>query len=412
MSTSKDLYEMTDEEIMGMERPPEREVDLSVSEEQTQEEEIEEVVEEEADEDDSDTSDDDDTDKQSDDDVSEEEENPLSFDDDETPDAPPQAEEKKSGDVSEETPKELPDEKTGSEKSVKTAEKTAAVDYENFYNQIMKPFKANGKDIKLQSLDEVVQLMQMGANYTKKLQALQPNLKMVKMLENNDLMDEKKLAFLIDLDKKNPEAIKKLLSDSKIDPLDIDTSEEPNYVPSNYGVSDEAMAFDSALADVASSEKGKEVIVMIDKEWDIASKEAIYKDPSVLRIISEQKQNGLYDRISEEVERQKVLGHLQGIPFINAYYQVGTAMQNQGLLTTSVPENQNGPASAVTQAPTRVSKVVETRAAPRKPTNNTDKAKAAAMVKTAKSTPASQDFNPLAMSDEEFEKHAELAKRL
>src|SRR5690606_21653948 len=71
-------------------------------------------------------------------------------------------------------------------------------DYEKLYKEIMKPFKANGREIKLNSPEEVITLMQKGANYTKKMQALQPHLKIVRMLENNQLLDEGKLSQLID----------------------------------------------------------------------------------------------------------------------------------------------------------------------------------------------------------------------
>jgi len=78
-------------------------------------------------------------------------------------------------------------------------------------------------------------------------------------------------------------------------------------------------------------------------------------------------------------------------------------MQKQGLLNTSAPDPIKEKASTV----------VETRAAPRKTkTTNNDKAKAAAMVKTTTKKAAVQDFNPLAISDDEFEKNAHLAGRL
>ena len=50
-----------------------------------------------------------------------------------------------------------------------------APDYESLYKQMMAPFKANGKEFAPSSPDEVIRLAQMGANYTKKMQALKPN---------------------------------------------------------------------------------------------------------------------------------------------------------------------------------------------------------------------------------------------
>ena len=67
------------------------------------------------------------------------------------------------------------------------------------------------------------------------------------MLENNGLLDEQKITYLIDLDKKNPDAIGKLIKESGIDPLDVNTQEEPKYTPGNYSVSDAQVNLDAVL---------------------------------------------------------------------------------------------------------------------------------------------------------------------
>ena len=86
--------------------------------------------------------------------------------------------------------------------------------------------------------------MQMGANYNKKMAALKPNLKLLKLLENNGLLSEEKLSFLIDLDKKNPDAITKLVKDSGLDPLEMDVSKS-DYKPNTYTVHDREVELDS-----------------------------------------------------------------------------------------------------------------------------------------------------------------------
>lgn len=297
--------------------------------------------------------------------------------------------------------------------AVKAETKSEPVNYEALYKEIMKPFKANGKEISMSNPEEVRQLMQMGANYTKKMQGLQPALRVVKMLENNGLMDEGKLSYLIDLSKKDPEAIRKLVKDSGIDPMDMDTSKESDYKPKNYSVSDQQMAFDSVLQDVSMSEIGQKTVVMIDREWDKASKQALWKDPEILRVITNHKQDGLYDQIADEVNRQKTLGYLTNVPFIAAYKQVGDIMKANGFL--KLPNQPTAPVqqqTPVQQQPQR--QVLETRTAPRRPAaapDNGDKARAASPVRTAPKAPP-PDYNPLSMSDEEFEKTASLAKRL
>lgn len=284
-------------------------------------------------------------------------------------------------------------------------------DYKAFYEKIMGPFKANGKEIKLQNPEEAVTLMQMGANYTKKLQALQPNLKLLKMLENNALLDPGKLSFLIDLSKKDPAAIQKFIRESGVDPMDIDTSQEPTYQAKDYQVSDAEMAFTTTLEEVTSDPVGKEMVIHINKTWDAPSKEALWGDPQILRVVTEQKQNGIYDQIASEVERRQILGQLRNVPFLQAYKEVGQEMHAQGRLVPQTPAT--GQQQETTTPAPQPSRVVDTRPAkkPAAPSNH-DRARAASPTKTVPKSKTPSDFNPLSMSDEDFEKTQGLANRL
>ena len=271
----------------------------------------------------------------------------------------------------------------------------APVNYEEVYKQIMAPFKANGKTIELKSPAEVIQLMQMGANYTRKMQDLQPHRKMLMMLENNGLMDEGKLSYLIDLDRKDPEAIKKLIKDSGIDPMEIDTAVEPAYREGNHKVSDEEASFRGVLDELSSTQEGKETLQVINTGWDQASKEALWKNPDVMQVMHEQRANGIYDRIAAEVERQRVLGVIPPTtPFIHAYKAVG----DQLVAANGFADLIKAPPVTTQANPV----VVATRVVPpKKVVTNGDQANAAA---STRATPqqAAKFVNPLAMSDDEF----------
>ncbi|AEJ81605.1 tail length tape measure protein [Erwinia phage vB_EamP-S6] len=259
------------------------------------------------------------------------------------------------------------------------------VDYKAQYERIMAPFKANGKDIKLDNPDDVIRLMQMGANYTKKMQGLQPHLKLLKMLDNQGLLEEAKLNNLIDLHKRNPAAIQQLVRESGIDPLEIDTSKDPGYVPGNHSVSEQELQFSSILDEVTSTQEGQDIVVAIDKQWDDASKQALYKEPAVLQHLVNQKQSGVFDAIVNEVERQKMLGNLANVPFIQAYNIVGQELHKAGRLPNQAPATT----------------VLETKAAPVKTVANSDKARAASPTKSAPQK-VKQELNHLAMSDDDF----------
>lgn len=282
-----------------------------------------------------------------------------------------------------------PDPVTKSE-PVKVDEPASTINYEEQYNRLMAPFKANGKMITLNSPEELIQLAQMGANYTRKMQDIQPHRKVLQMLQNNGLLDEGKLSFLIDLDKKDPEAIKKLIKDTGIDPLDIDTSVEPAYKEGNHRISDEDVAFTTALEDIKSTPNGIETIQVIN-QWDHASKDLLWKSPDLMAVIHSQRDNGIYDRIATEIDRRKTLGIIPAtVPFIQAYRVVGDELNNQGKfndLVKPIPKN-NQP--------------IATRVVTPKPTvTNGTKASAASTTRSV-TTSAKQLVNPLAMSDEDF----------
>lgn len=264
--------------------------------------------------------------------------------------------------------------------------------FEESYKQLMAPIHANGKTIELHSPDELRQLAQMGANYTKKMQAIAPHRKVLMMLENNGLLDEGKLSFLIDLEKKNPEAIKKLIKEAGINPLDIDTEVEPTYREGNHRVTDEEAAFVSQLEDLKSTPEGTQTIQTINN-WDQASKEVLWNNPSLMATIHSQRANGIYDTIAKEIDRRRTLGQIPTeVPFLQAYKAVGDELHNAGAF------NNLG-----TKPPQGKTPVAVRPAVPKPPVANGDKASAAA---PSRSTPkvAKPFVNPLQMSDDEFMK--------
>lgn len=285
------------------------------------------------------------------------------------------------------------------QKPAETASTEAAPSYEELYKKVMAPFKANGKMIDLKDPAEAIQLMQMGANYTRKLQELQPHRKMLLMLQNNGLLDENKLSFLIDLDKRNPEAIKKLVKEAGIDPLDIDTSKEPAYQTGNHKVTDAEANFRQVLDEIGSTTDGKITIQAINDGWDQASKEVLWKQPELMATMHNQREAGVYQIVVDEIQRQQVLGKLPtNVPFIEAYRTVGDE-----LLKTDAFDHL----PAIKQLkPQKTPAVVATRTFNTKPAVvNGDKASAAS---PSRSTPrTATTVNPLSMSDDDFLKQME-----
>lgn len=242
----------------------------------------------------------------------------------------------------EQTPEQLAAEAEA--KAKQPEQQTQPVNFEEAYHKIMAPFKANGKTMEVKSPEEAIQLMQMGANYTRKMQELQPHRKTLMMLENNGLMDPAKLSYLIDLEKGNPEAIKKLLKDSKFDVMSFDSEQESTYQEGNHAVSDDEVNFKTTLRELNSNATGTETLNVINQTWDQASKEVLWTNPDVMVHIHQQRESGVYARITSEIERRRTLGQIQpGVPFLHAYKAVGDEMQAAGSFNDLVKPKVNKP---------------------------------------------------------------------
>lgn len=265
-------------------------------------------------------------------------------------------------------------------------------DYKAAYEKLFgTPIRAGGQDITLTDVDEAVSLIQKGVGFHKKLNQMHGQLKYVEMLKNNDLLDESKLSFLIDVSKKSPAAIKKLLDESKIDPLTLDTTEASNYAPSDYRVTDEQVRFQMVVDDLTDSTHGTSVL-QDAKGWDQVSKAEVYKTPDVLTYLAQQKEQGRYDLIKAQVERQKVLGNIPVTePFLTSYTRVGQQMMQAGAF--------GKPTATVT--PTPVAQKIVTPPTP----PNAKRAAIAAPPKGTSSGVQKQLPDTKRMTDEEFEKH-------
>ena len=276
------------------------------------------------------------------------------------------------------------------------------IDYKAEYEKLMAPFKANGREVAPKSVSDVVSLMQMGANYNKKMEAMKPNLKIIKLLENNGLLNEEKISFLIDLDKKSPEAINKLVNDSGINPLDFDSDKASSYRPQTHRVDDREIDLDTVLDEIQGSAGYSRTLEVLGKEWDAPSKQVIASTPQLVKVINDHIQSGIYDVITTEIERERMFGRLKGLSNIEAYRQVGDALQSRGGF------NHLDQSRMTTTAP-KVVEVVAPR--PKADTNAlNEKRRAAGTTQTKTVVALPNNINPLAMSDDEFKKFASQQK--
>ena len=285
---------------------------------------------------------------------------------------------------------------TSSESDAAENKTEEEIDYKAFYEKLTSPFRANGKEIQVKNADDAIALMQMGANYNKKMAALKPNLKILKLLEANDLLSEEKLSFLIDLQKKNPAAISKLIKESGIDPLDLDESKAADYKPTVRRIDDREIELDQVLEEIQDSPAFSRTLHVVSKEWDQTSRQIIAEQPQLLKVLNAHMENGIFDMIAKELEHERMMGRLTGLSDIEAYRMIGDAIHARGGFNSLGRQGNTAPAAKPMMPPSKpkpenVEKVKEKK-----------RAASPTMVSTPKAPP--EEFNPLAMSDEEFSK--------
>jgi hypothetical protein len=381
--TDEQLFNLTDEEISNLSTAeiekfsaqPDDQDDLDKDDEADKDaDDLEDDDQSEADEDSEDESESDDEESEADtseEDSSESSEDDTSADDSESDDTD-EDEESKPDDDGKDT-----------------------FDYKAAYEQITASFKANGTEFKIKSPDEAIKLMQQGANYGKKMVAIKPHLRTARTLEKNGVTTDDELNYLLDLKNKKPEAIQKLIKESGIDPLSLE-EDSGAYTPGDYTPTPEEAALDDALESIKDTPTYSQLLNVVGKQWDVASKNVIGQQPQIINLINDHLASGIYDVINTEMQRQRTLGNLNGLNDLDAYKQIGDSIQAAGGFNHLSPRQGNQNPAVKKLLPSK-SKAEDDKLNQKRKAASTSK-----KAKPSKTSPA--DFNPLNMSDEDFMK--------
>lgn len=259
------------------------------------------------------------------------------------------------------------------------------VDYKALHEELLKPFKVSGSEVSVENVDQARRLMSQGADYANKMAALKPHRKFLKMLEKNELLDESKLSYLIDLSKNNPEAISKLVKDSGIDAMDLDTEEDSKYTPSDYTVGDNEVELDDMISRIQDTPSFSDTMSAIAK-LDETSKRTLAKTPAVLEVLNDHMSNGIYAMVTARMAKERMFGGLNGLSDLEAYQRAGEMLNREGAFSKPAQKKE------VSTAPKK-----DTEANKRK-----DMRRKASPSKASKPSPK-EEYNVLSMSDEEFE---------
>ena len=286
------------------------------------------------------------------------------------------------------------DDSVGTKDNVPGVAEPNDVDTKSFYEQVTAKFKANGVELSISEPTEVVKLMQMGLNYTKKMQELAEPRRLHKMLVNGGIADEGSLAYLIDLHNKKPEAIAKLVKDSGIDLYGVADEAVAQYSPESRAPQASTIVLDDVLLELSDDPHYERVVTLVGEQWDEASRGMIVENPTILKTLAQHMHTGVFDQIDSIMKVEVAKGNFVGIPKYDAFVQIGNYLYSQGLLVGH------------TQKPTETQKPINTANAQAQAHEAEMRRRRAAATNTARSstTATSQGVNYLAMSDAEIAK--------
>lgn len=278
-------------------------------------------------------------------------------------------------------------------------EETGEQTFEAKYKELMAPFRAAKREVQPKTIEDARRLMQMGADYSKKMELMKPNLRVLRTLEKAELLDPSRINFLIDLHNKSPEAIQKLLKDSNIDPMELKLEDSVDYSPTNHQIGDAELAVRDVLDTIKDSPKFAETVEVISEKMDMASRKALQESPAVIAELHTHIESGLYQQVVDAVANERMYGRLAGLSDLEAYYTIGSAMEQAGALNgpdASPPTTSKEEQSSVQGSGSLAKKAKASKANLR----NRKRAASPTKGKTVKSGKAVPDFTK--MTDDEI----------
>lgn len=243
-------------------------------------------------------------------------------DDEEESESDDTADEDEDTQESEEESEEPTEEDSEDTESAKTDE-TPGFDFSSIPMDEVIPMEipANGMKVKA-TMNELVEGFKKGMNYTQKMQALSQHGKDMGIMKDNGLTTND-LNLLVEAKQGNKEALAKLMSDAKVDPLDLEAAKEA-YTPQDYGKApvdlDMEQVKETILADTEySSHVEKAIKDMPDDMYELVSSSS-----GNLNALYQDVRSGLYAEVMPEVMKLQSL-YGKTAPTMETYLKVAEA---------------------------------------------------------------------------------------
>ena len=214
------------------------------------------------------------------------------------------------------------------------SEATEEINYKEFYEKVaMAKFTANGREVEgFKNPDDLIRAQQMLHGYSDKMKVFKEYKPFIKTLEERGITaDPEKFKLAMSLLDGDPEAIKKVLKDKNIDPLELDL-DDIKYVPKVKLPSDAQLLIEETYEQAENLGVGSKFNRVISKDWDIPSLQEFVGNGAVRADLLQHLKDGTYDIVQNEIKRMELLdstGVLDGMNSVEKYRAAIANLQRQ-----------------------------------------------------------------------------------
>ena len=180
--------------------------------------------------------------------------------------------------------------------------------YEDFYNQTTGEFIANGKTMRAPTdPKKIIQALQKAVGFDDKMKAFKKYRPFTTTLEEKGFLDNPdKFNLMVNAMDGDKEAIKKLISNAEIDPIELDMDnidyKSKSVLPTNMEI---------AYEDVMDSAKQYGVKEQVDKvingDWDDESVIELLNDPKNSADLVKHLSTGVYDMVQDRIAQKRMV---------------------------------------------------------------------------------------------------------
>jgi hypothetical protein len=184
-------------------------------------------------------------------------------------------------------------------------------------------FTANGREVEgFKNPEDLIRAQQMLHGYSDKMKVFKEYKKFLKPLEERGVVsDPDKFNLAMSLLDGDPEAIKKVLKEKQIDPMELDL-EDIKYSPKNTLPSSAQLLIEETQEQAANLGIGDKFNNVIGKDWDVQSLQEFVSNGAVRNDLLQHLKDGTYDIVQNEVRKMELLdsaGALDGMSSVDKY---------------------------------------------------------------------------------------------